>query len=755
MEHLIAPFSLFIIAAVCACLLAVAVPFALWYYLRAKEIAPLLTKKAALETIIENLTKDIHAAREQLDKLTEDVARAKETIAQGDQAKQWLVENKKTIDDLEVQVAKVKAEYEGALQQLQDVQKRVSDKQLELAELNKKLGDVGAKIDEAQKKIEQLPEEYRKVREQLETEVNNLRTEKGKLETEIAAFKAEKEILVGQIVELKNDREQLKDGLLKLESEIKEKTEALKHLVESKHREIDAEIARKRKELETEIAGRREQLERELQARRDSFAKDLANQTKQLEEMRAKQLDELKREIDVLKQQKDSLSKDVAEYQALKSRNDSLRSENFAMIKEMDGLRKRLEAAKIDIARSEAIKNNEANMWKDLERKIDSAIIEEPAWAEPEMDEVIALGRFKEALDESGYAFNERTIKAFHTGLLCGGVSPLVVLSGISGTGKSLLPELYAKAFGMNFLPVAVQPRWDGPQDVFGFYNHMEGRFKATELSRLLWQFDIFNNENAKSDYTDNLDQLPMSLVLLDEMNLARVEYYFSELLSKLEIRNRVIDPLNKDERAPAEVELEYGASSVTDAKIADRMARRIFVNRNILFVGTMNEDESTQTLSSKVIDRSNVLRFGTPESLPRQPDGGRFNELCRNFVSFDTWMKWATKDSERLSNIDDYIAKLKEALKQVDRGFGHRTERAIKKYVQLYPGNKQDALADQIEMKILPKLNGVELDLVNSKVRGRVVEVLQAIRDVEVTEALNLTLRSEATFFNFKGVRR
>jgi 5-methylcytosine-specific restriction endonuclease McrBC GTP-binding regulatory subunit McrB len=394
-------------------------------------------------------------------------------------------------------------------------------------------------------------------------------------------------------------------------------------------------------------------------------------------------------------------------------------------------------------------------MWKDLERPV-AIIEEEPISATAVNDEEVALRIFKKALDDSGYAFNERTIKAFHTGLLCGGTSPLVVLSGISGTGKSLLPELYAKAFNMNFLPVAVQPRWDGPQDVFGFYNHMEGRFKATELSRLIYQFDVFNNDKAAKMYgASDEDQFPMSLVLLDEMNLARVEYYFSELLSKLEIRNRVIDPRIKEDRKPSEIELEYGASSVADEDVARSLARRLFVGHNILFVGTMNEDESTQTLSSKVIDRSNVLRFGTPESLTRAPDAKKFIEKCNNFVSYKTWKKWAKPYGNSLVGLEDRISELKEALKLVDRGFGHRTESAIKQYVDFYPGSKQDALADQIEMKILPKLNGVESDLVRDKVQNMIVSVLHSIHDTDVSEALTETLNSESTFFTWKGVRR
>ena len=748
MENFVTPFALYLTAVIAAGLLAVALPFALWYYFRAKEIAPLLTKKAALEAVIENLTKDIHAARELLDKLTEDIVNARELITQGDLAKKWLEEKRQEIEDLRVQVVRTKEEFEGAKTQLDDLKEKVSSKQTELAELNTKLLAAEERFASLEKVHQETVAKLEQVRDELKCDVSQLSADR-------AALQSETEGLASQVAGLKDERSELKKDVEKLNQEIRAKTESLKNLVESKNREIEAEIARKRKAVDEEIAGRRQNLEHELQGRREAFAQDLANQTKQLEAMRAKQIDELRKEIDELKRQKDRMAAEVAEYEVRKQKNEELKIENGKLEAKLDGLQQGIADAESIIAKANTIRNNEANMWKDLERPV-AIIEEEPMSASAVTDEEQALKAFKKALDESGYAFNERTIKAFHTGLLCGGVSPLVVLSGISGTGKSLLPELYAKAFNMNFLPVAVQPRWDGPQDVFGFYNHMEGRFKATELSRLLWQFDVYNNENAARMYgPSDQDQFPMSLVLLDEMNLARVEYYFSELLSKLEIRNRVIDPSYEDARRPSEIELEYGASSVTDEDVARAMARRLFVGRNILFVGTMNEDESTQTLSSKVIDRSNVLRFGTPESLTKAPDAKKFLQFCKSFVSYKTWQNWTKPYGRGLLGIDDAIRELKDALKLVDRGFGHRTESAIKQYVDFYPGNKQDALADQIEMKILPKLNGVEADLVRDKVQAPIVSVLRSIKDTDVTDALAATLQGESTFFTWKGVRR
>ncbi len=748
MESFITPFALFLTGAICAALLAVALPFALWYYFRAKEIAPLLMRKASLMAEIDKLAREIQEAKSQLERVAEELVKARADIAAGKQARQWLEEKRQEIEDVRVQVVRAREEFEVAKSQLEDVNQKVSTKQTELAELNAKLLD-------AENRYAALEKVHQEAVAKLEEKRDELKKDVSRLGAENAALQTDKETFSRQVEELRNERTELKSAVEKLDAEVKAKSDALKNLVESKNREIEDEIARKRKGVEAEIASRREALEKELQSRRDSFAKDLANQTKQLEEMRKSQIEELRKEIEKLNKQKETLANDVAEYEVRSRKNSELLIENKNLETKLEGLRQGIADAQNLIAKANTIRNNEANMWKDLERPV-AVIVEEPASATSIKDEEAALMEFKKNLDESGYAFSGRTIKAFHTGLLCGGVSPLVVLSGISGTGKSLLPELYAKAFNMNFLPVAVQPRWDGPQDVFGFYNHMEGRFKATELSRLIWQFDVFNNKNAAKMYgPDDQDEFPMSLVLLDEMNLARVEYYFSELLSKLEIRNRVIDPSFEDVRKPSEIELEYGASSVTDDNAARAMARRLYVGRNILFVGTMNEDESTQTLSSKVIDRSNVIRFGTPESLRRAPDPKKFFERVKGFVSYKTWQSWASPYGSALPAIDAAIRELKEALKQVDRGFGHRTESAIKQYVDFYPGSKQDALADQIEMKIIPKLNGVEADLIRGSVQSRIVSVLHSINDSDVTDALAATLSGDSTFFTWKGVRR
>jgi len=390
--------------------------------------------------------------------------------------------------------------------------------------------------------------------------------------------------------------------------------------------------------------------------------------------------------------------------------------------------------------------------WRDL----DAPLITLSGSPKPsDIKELEWLNEFADRLEKSDIRFSERSIKAFHTGLKCADISSLVVLAGISGTGKSLLPELYAAALGMNFLPMAVQPRWDSPQDLFGFYNYMEGRYKATELARLLWQFDRYNNSAAKSLFKN---QMSMNLVLLDEMNLARVEYYFSDLLSKLEIRSGV-NPYDVKQRQAAEIEIESAA-------ILDKKShRRLFVDKNTLFVGTMNEDESTQSLSDKVLDRANVLRFGRPEKLDAKPDKQRFKASYdgRKSITEANWIVW--KESFNQSFIDDMRKLLQEvnpALDEVGRPYAYRVAQAMESYVGYYPGtNNADfsaAVADQIEMKILPKLNGLELDMPGfEKVKNVLNDVINNLEDDKLQAAFNKSCDQSGNnaFFKWHGVTR
>ena len=183
--------------------------------------------------------------------------------------------------------------------------------------------------------------------------------------------------------------------------------------------------------------------------------------------------------------------------------------------------------------------------YADLLEKEPACLSKEELTQEREaQDEFDALEQFKTDLRTEGLVFPSRVINAFHTSLKCDDINPITVLAGVSGTGKTLLPMRYAEMMGMHRLVIAVQPRWDSPQDMFGFYNYLEKEYKATELSRSLIRMDKYNYRGNQFSMLDSdwaKDRL--LLVLLDEMNLARTEYYFSEFLSRLELRRVVKEP--------------------------------------------------------------------------------------------------------------------------------------------------------------------------------------------------------------------
>jgi predicted nucleic acid-binding Zn-ribbon protein len=607
----------------------------------------------------------------------------------------------------------------------------------EIAPFLARLDDLQHKIAEAQNTLEETKKEHQNKLDDLAKAdrliadgnaakewLENHRTEVETLQLSIDRQK----IKLGEASEKFQKREEELSGLTQLvadkHGELK-RTEELKATLDVDFSEIKEKIKvlsasinqkiKKEQDLTTSIDQLRND-ENELNAR----VKDLSVQAQRLIQL----VKEKKEELDHLNEKVDTAQTQLA----------TVKGEAIV--------------AQTTISQLAATQNANKELWKDLDRKL---FVDAPDLQPTERKETLWLESFSSTLHEYGFIFDKRIVYAFHTGLKCAEISPLVVLSGISGTGKSLLPELYSASLCMNFLPVAVQPRWDSPQDMFGFYNYMEGRYKATELSRLLWQFDKYNNEEAGRFYQNNI---PLNLVLLDEMNLARVEYYFSDLLSKLEIRNG-LDPAEEEYRKKAEIEVECNASA------DNKLTRRLFVGLNNLFIGTMNEDESTQTLSDKVLDRSNVIRFGQPKQLATTPDKNGFLRSWRNKdrITLNTWTRWCSNELsyQDKKHLSDILKTVNTALAKIERPFGHRVSQAIERYVTYYPGKFTEGLSDQIEMKILPKLNG--LDSQHPGFDGVINEVKSIIDELNDTDLLNTFEKSSETakdsFFRWPGVVR
>lgn len=309
----------------------------------------------------------------------------------------------------------------------------------------------------------------------------------------------------------------------------------------------------------------------------------------------------------------------------------------------------------------------------------------------------------------SGIKYNKRILYAYHTALKNSSWSPLTVLAGVSGTGKSELPRQYALHGGLNFLSVPVKPDWDSPQSLFGFYNSVENKFEAKDVLRILRQMSI-----------DPEFKKQMSIILLDEMNLAHVELYFSDLLSKLESRR------GNTEKTTIPFELGGDVSNL-----------EIELTPNVLWTGTMNEDETTKSLSDKVIDRSTLITFPRPKklysrSVNKSNEESRFSGSKLHFGTWGTWYKGNMLNCENAScqpfgeKISAYclvVEEINSSLSITGRALGHRVWQGIEQYMAHYPRlieafqktGKIDedimnqAFAEAIAFKVMPKLRGLE----------------------------------------------
>jgi len=562
---------------------------------------------------------------------------------------------------------------------------------------------------ELQTRLERMPAAVE--RDSLESELRLLRDRREELRREIQELEGKR----GEVEALRVEAETWRERIRQLEEQWaslagkRQEVEQVEHELaqllerlevtraeEARARARLAEMAERTERLAREEAGTKERLEvvqREVDARRGELT-----EVSRLLEAGRREVARLGGEVERLR----------AEWQRLHPEVTRLEAERIALDQRIAAARQELAAVRREVER--AFENLQVVVEQDSTKGDEDALAEfrelptcfVSVKARETMSEEKALDDLRAHLQRRGLHYPKRVLEAFHTCLKIADISPLTVLAGISGTGKSALPREYADALGMDFLVVPVQPRWDGPQDLIGFYNYVEGRFKPTELARALVRFDRGDwKDLVEKDEQDVSDR--MLLVLLDEMNLARVEYYFSDFLSLLEIRR------DSPERAWVPIDLGHGRS------------RRLRLTDNVLYVGTLNEDESTQTLSDKVLDRANVIRFTRPRRLQaasgaHEGSGAETPRLTRRI-----WESWCSERLDGLPEVEDLAKQIEELngiLERLGRPFGHRLFQAICGYYANHPasrrgdpGAREIALADQLELRILPKLRGIETD--------------------------------------------
>lgn len=297
--------------------------------------------------------------------------------------------------------------------------------------------------------------------------------------------------------------------------------------------------------------------------------------------------------------------------------------------------------------------------------------------------------------------YNPQDITNFHTAIKTGS---LVILSGMSGTGKSALVDAYAKALGIkNVLIIPVRPSWNDDSDLLGYVDLIHMVYRPSDTG--------FINKIVEASREQNKDKL--YLICLDEMNLARVEHYFSQFLSILEKPVGSRELVLYDEQYAGQL---YNSS---------KYPQSILIGDNVKFIGTVNIDESTYHFSDKVLDRANVITLDVLDY--SKPDSWKIIKYMKANTP-----EWTNEDFSKLIKKDDvqleHQVRIRELLWQMHKllhginanlGVGPRIVKSIESYLRNLPELQTDyalsigeGLDYQISQRILTKIRGPEEQL-------------------------------------------
>ncbi|MDM0499722.1 AAA family ATPase [Clostridium perfringens] len=319
--------------------------------------------------------------------------------------------------------------------------------------------------------------------------------------------------------------------------------------------------------------------------------------------------------------------------------------------------------------------------------------------------EIKFLNEFREKTLKYGLYYTKTDLYNFHISVKA---NMLTILAGMSGTGKTQIAKCYAEAMGLTrdngqllFLPIS--PSYTEPEDLIGYLNSSIGLYmpSATGLIDLL----IVAEENRDKMYA----------VIFDEMNLAQIEHWFAPFISLLEI--------NEEERILS----LYSEDSICHNK--NKYKSKIRVGNNVLFIGTVNLDETTRDLSDRVLDRANVITlkkrsFSELKENENVINDKKFNLEEINNITFKEYKLWIEEKSfidtftlEELKFFDNLHELLSN--KENIRGISFRVLQGIADYINNIPSYEEETLISReeafdicVKQRILTKIKGSDREL-------------------------------------------
>ena len=283
--------------------------------------------------------------------------------------------------------------------------------------------------------------------------------------------------------------------------------------------------------------------------------------------------------------------------------------------------------------------------------------------------------------------YKPEMVRIFISGLAS---TKLIILQGISGTGKTSLAYAWGKFMRHDSCVASVQPSWRDRTDMFGYFNEFTKKFNETEMLK----------EMYVAGYVDEV-----YTVILDEMNLSRVEYYFAEMLSILEMPNR-------DEWI---IELVPNSWKTDPKKI---IGGKIKVPANMWYIGTINNDDSTFAVTDKVYDRAMPIDIND-KSVPFEPIDTEAQGI--NFSYLDNLFKTEIQENpisqetlDKIEQMDNYV------IQHFRIAFGNRIVAHMKKFVPVYVACGGDEIAGVdyfIAKKILRKFEQLNMSYIRDEI--------------------------------------
>ena len=268
----------------------------------------------------------------------------------------------------------------------------------------------------------------------------------------------------------------------------------------------------------------------------------------------------------------------------------------------------------------------------------------------------------------------------------------LIILQGISGTGKTSLAYAWGKFLQNPVTIASVQPSWRDRTEIFGYFNEFTKRFNETEVLKKMYEATF------KED---------IFITVLDEMNIARVEYYFAELLSILEMPSR-------DEWVVSLVPSVWPTDPkhVIDGKLK--------LPENMWYIGTINNDDSTFAVSDKVYDRAIPIDLNSKGKFFEAPYTENltlsYKHLEDMFRDCQTKYKVSDENLKKIEELDDYV------IEHFRLAFGNRIVKQLKEFVPAYVGcggTEIDGIDFVLAKKVFRKFESLNLSFIRDEIDG------------------------------------